>query len=89
MLRTREWILSNRPDRVDVNILIPFPGTPITARPSLYDLYWTEEVPEEFWYKGPRAEGNALVGTSHLTPEEIKDFHTELIKELDAMQIPY
>ena len=40
-------------------------------------------------YKGPRAESNALVGTSHLTPEDIKWFHDELIKELDAMQIPY
>lgn len=89
LFRTRDWILTHRPDRADVNVLIPFPGTPITSRPNLYDLYWTEQVPEEFWYKGPRAESNAIVGTSHLTPEEIKYFHDELIKELTAMQIPY
>ena len=87
--RTREWILANRPDRVDVNTLIPFPGTPITAHPELFDLYWTEEFPEEFWYKGPRDETQGVVGTSSLTPNEIKAFHRELMKEVEEAGIPY
>jgi hypothetical protein len=56
MERTREWILTNRPDRADVNTLIPFPGTPITRSHDYlgnkYDVTWEEELPEEFFYKG-------------------------------------
>ena len=89
MERTREWILRWRPDRVDVNTLIPFPGTPITSHAAQYDVYWTESIPEEFWYKGPRDEGAAIVGTSALKPYEIKEFHDQLIREIEAEGIPY
>jgi radical SAM superfamily enzyme YgiQ (UPF0313 family) len=89
MQRTRSWILENRPDRADVNTLIPFPGTPITSDAAQYDLYWTEDFPEELWYKGPRDESVGIVGTSHLKPQEIKDFRDSLVKEMDAEGIPY
>jgi len=89
MRRTRDWILHHRPDRADVNTLIPFPGTPITSHPECYDLFWTERIPEEFWYKGPRDESNAIVGTSSLEPHEIKSFRDELIKDLEREGIPY
>jgi len=89
MVRTREWILENRPDRADVNILIPFPGTPITSEQAQFDLYWTEELPEELWYKGPRDQSMAIVGTSHLAPEEIKTFRDDLVADLDREGIPY
>ncbi len=87
--RTRAWILEHRPDRADVNTLIPFPGTPITSDTAQFDLYWTEELPEELWYKGPRDESVGIVGTSHLKPQEIKDFRDELVKTLDQEGIPY
>lgn len=86
---TRQWILEHRPDRADVNTLIPFPGTPITSHAAQYDLYWTEDFPEELWYKGPRDSSVGIVGTSHLTPQEIKDFRDGLVKELDSLGIPY
>lgn len=89
MERTREWILTNRPDRVDVNTLIPFPGTPITTHADQYDVYWEEQFPEEFWYKGPRDQSMSIVGTSHLQPAEIREFHDNLIKELVLEGIPY
>lgn len=89
MEKTREWILKYRPDRADVNILIPFPGTPIVKRSDNYDIYWTEETPEEYWYKGSRGHLNSVVGTSSLKPHEISDFHDNLIKEMEELNIPY
>jgi anaerobic magnesium-protoporphyrin IX monomethyl ester cyclase len=87
---TRRWILANRPDRVDINTLIPFPGTPITRAPKgTYDVYWTEQFPEEYWFKGPRNDTQALVGTSHLEPAEIKEFHKQLMAEIEKEGIPY
>lgn len=89
MEATRNWILTQRPDRVDVNILIPFPGTPIMRNPADYDVYWTEKLPEEFWYKGPRQGMGAIVGTSQLPPQEIEAFRDGLMKEVEAAGIPY
>jgi len=89
MEATRKWILENRPDRVDINILIPFPGTPIMRDPEKYDVYWTEKLPEEFWFKGPRDNMSAIVGTSSLTPEEIQAFRNGLIKDVEIANIPY
>jgi len=89
MERTRDWILEHRPDRADVNTLIPFPGTPLTSHAAQYDLYWTEDFPEELWYKGPRDASVGIVGTSHLHPQEIKDFRDQLVRELDELGIPY
>lgn len=90
MEATRDWILKHRPDRVDVNTLIPFPGTPITnGKAGEFDLEWTEELPEEFWYKGPRDNATALTSTSNLTSNEIREFHNKLIDEIKLAGIPY
>lgn len=89
MERTREWILEHRPDRVDVNILVPFPGTPIVDRNEEYDVFWTNDVPEEYWFKGPREVSTPLVGTSELSPEEIQEFRDDLMQEIVAANIPY
>jgi radical SAM superfamily enzyme YgiQ (UPF0313 family) len=89
MEKTRDWILENRPDRVDINTLIPFPGTPLTTNPEKYDVYWKEEMPEEWFFKGPEMGVTSLVGTSNLSPEEIKEFHDNLIKEVRSSGISY
>ena len=89
MEKSKEWILKYRPDRADVNILIPFPGTPIVKRSEDYDIYWTEDTPEEYWYKGQREHLDAIVGTSSLKPQEISEFHDNLIKEMKELGIPY
>jgi radical SAM superfamily enzyme YgiQ (UPF0313 family) len=86
---TRKWILANRPDRADINILVPFPGTPLTERIEEYDCYITARLPEEYWYKGPRDDSVAIVGTSSLTPEEIKKFRDNLVREIEELGIPY
>ena len=92
--RTREWILRERPDRVDVNALIPFPGTPIADRKTDYngvefDVRWETELPETFWYKGQRDACNSIVSTSSLTAAEIGAFHDALVKEIIEANIPY
>lgn len=94
MQRTRDWILTYRPDRVDVCTLIPFPGTPITRSHDYlgneYDVTWEERLPEEFFYKGRRSDPTkALVHTSHLTAEEIQSFRNDLMQEIAAAGIPY
>ena len=48
-----------------------------------YDIYWSEETPEEFWYKGKREHLDVIVGTSHLTPQQISDFHDKTIHPAD------
>ena len=93
MARTRDWILTQRPDRVDVNTLIPFPGTPLTRATDYagvkFDLKWEEELPEEFWYKGARDTSNVIVSTAALTSTQIKTFHDDLIAEIISAGIPY
>lgn len=89
MEASRDWILKYRPDRVDVNTLIPFPGTPIMSHPEEYDVKWTEDIPDSFWYKGPRDKATSIVYTSSLSAQEIQDFHDQLISEIEAAGIPY
>jgi hypothetical protein len=78
---------------VDVNTLIPFPGTPITRSEDYlgvkFDVKWEAQLPEEFWYKGPRDESQVVVSTSHLTANEIKEFRDNLVREIEAAGIPY
>jgi anaerobic magnesium-protoporphyrin IX monomethyl ester cyclase len=89
MEKTREWILKYRPDRADVNPLIPMTGTPIVKKNKGYDIYWDAETPDEYWYKGKREHLDVIVGTSHLKPQEISNFHDNLIKEMKELGIPY
>lgn len=89
MQQSLDWILTNRPDRVDVNILLPLPGTPITNNMDEYDLYCTAEVPEEYWFKGDQHTLKSLVGTSHLEPREIEEFHARAVEQIAQAKIPY
>ncbi len=81
---TRDWIFKYRPDRVDVNILIPFPGTPIDRmkHDDKYDVTWKESLSEEFYYKGKRGDAIGIVSTSSLTAQQIKDFRNELVRDI-------
>jgi radical SAM superfamily enzyme YgiQ (UPF0313 family) len=91
--RTREWILTQRPDRADVNALIPFPGTPITRSHDVdgnpYDVEWTDEYSEERFYKGAKRSAEVVVRTAALSSAEIAAFRDTLIAEIDAAGIPY
>ena len=93
MERTREWILRERPDRVDVGSLIPFPGTPITRSHDFngngYDVEWTGEYNEERFYKGKGRSAEVVVRTSHLSSAEIAAFRDKLMAEIEAAGIPY
>ncbi len=94
MEETRRWILENRPDRVDLNTYIPYPGSPITEAVerglTTYDIYWDRTlVTEEFWYKGKglSRSSSSLTGTSALRPVEIGEFQRKLAEEIST--IPY
>lgn len=91
--RSRDWILQERPDRVDVNTLIPFPGTPLMKATDFegakYDLKYEIEWPEEIFYKGPRDASECVVSTSSLTSHQIKEFRDETIRLVEAAGIPY
>jgi radical SAM superfamily enzyme YgiQ (UPF0313 family) len=83
---TRDWILANRPDIVQVDRLIPFTGTPLVDHPGEYDLKY-ETMPDDEWFFRGRHDLNSksFVSTSHLTIEQIDTFwhnlESELIKE--------
>lgn len=86
MLETRRWLLKNRPDKADINTLIPMPGTPLYDHPERYDCKWSAAVPEEYFYKGRPGDVASLVETGALTPEMIMTFRNMLKAELD---VPY
>ena len=52
MQKTRDWILRVRPDIVQTDRLIPFPGTPLTKHPAEYDIQYEEQIEEEWFFRG-------------------------------------
>jgi len=84
MQETRQWLLKNQPDKVDVNTLIPMPGTPLYD--GEFDCKWTCTVPETYFFKGKPGTLECLVETEALSSEEILTFRNALVEEL---AIPY
>jgi radical SAM superfamily enzyme YgiQ (UPF0313 family) len=82
MERTRAWILKHRPERVQVDRLIPFPGTPLTDHPEKYDLTYETRPDEDWFFRGRRGAGGSFVSTSELSVEEIDEFWSDLEDEL-------
>jgi len=75
MFKTADWILTNKPDRVQVDRLIPFPGTPLTKHPEDYDLTYETQPDEEFFFKGRMdLDSHSFVSTSNLSVDEIDQF---------------
>jgi radical SAM superfamily enzyme YgiQ (UPF0313 family) len=85
MKKTRQWILENQPDIVQVDRLIPFPGTPLTKNAEEYDLKYETPVEDEWFFRGRHdMDSKSFVSTSHLSVEEIDTFWRNLEKELVA-----
>jgi radical SAM superfamily enzyme YgiQ (UPF0313 family) len=83
MEATRTWILENRPDIVQVDRLILFPGTPLTDNIGAYDLNYEFPIEEEWFFRGRHdIDSRSFVSTSSLTAEEINDFWHKLEVEL-------
>lgn len=83
MEATRTWILKNRPDIVQVDRLILFPGTPLTDHIETYDLNYEFPIEEEWFFRGRHdIDSQSFVSTSYLTVEEINDFWHKLEVEL-------
>ena len=83
MLKTRKWILENRPHRVQVDRLIPFPGTPLTKHAEDYDLTYETQPDEEFFFRGRGdMDIRSFVSTSNLSVKNIDDFWYDLEREL-------
>jgi radical SAM superfamily enzyme YgiQ (UPF0313 family) len=85
MQKTRNWILENQPDIVQVDRLIPFPGTPLTKHPEDYDLQYERAPDEEWFFRGRHdIDSRSFVSTSNLTQDEIDSFWRKTEKELVA-----
>lgn len=82
MEKTREWILTNKPQRVQVDRLIPFPGTPLTDHPEKFDLKYDNTPDEEWFFRGRQGAGRSFVSTSSLSVEDIDEFWKDLEDEL-------
>lgn len=83
MSKTRDWILKNRPSIVQVDRLIPFPGTPLTKHPEEYDLTYDRQIEEEWFFRGRHdMNSRSFVSTSNLSVEQIDEFWHRLEKEL-------
>ena len=88
LAKTREWILANRPDRVQVDRLIPFMGTPLADHPEDYDLQYENQPDEEWFFKGRMdLDSHSFVSTSSLTVDEIDSFWRSLEEELQEKGI--
>jgi radical SAM superfamily enzyme YgiQ (UPF0313 family) len=86
MEETRQWLLDNQPDKADINILIPMPGTPLYDNAKAYDCKWTVVVPDEYFFKGKPGELECLVRTKELEAGDILQFRNDLVAEL---AVPY
>lgn len=86
MEETRQWLLDNRPDRADINVLIPMPGTPLFDRAEEFDCRWSVPNPDEVFFKGTPGSLECVVETESLAANEILAFRNDLVAEL---AIPY
>lgn len=87
MERTREWIFSRNPERIRIQVdrLIPFPGTPLGDHPENFDLQYDRQVDDEYFYRGrDDMDMQSFVSTSHLTRAEIDEFWKQLEQEMKA-----
>ena len=83
MQKTREWILEHQPDIVQVDRLVPFPGTPLTKHPAEYDLNYDHTPDEEWFFRGRHdASSRSFVSTSNLSVDEIDKFWHDFEEEL-------
>ena len=83
MQKTRKWILEHQPDIVQVDRLVPFPGTPLTKHPAEYDLKYDHTPDEEWFFRGRHdASSRSFVSTSNLSVDEIDKFWHDFEEEL-------
>ena len=78
---TRRWILTNRPDKLDLVFYVPYPNTPITLRPQDYDVQWHYDDFGACIYKTHPGEFRALTWTSGITRKELEDAREAILKE--------
>lgn len=68
---TEQFIEKNRPDDLDITVYVPFPNTPITNNPAMYDIKFNESDLKKAWFKGHPGEYSSMVSTSSISAEEI------------------
>jgi radical SAM superfamily enzyme YgiQ (UPF0313 family) len=85
---TRKWVIENRPDRVQLGRLVPFPGTPLFKNIQDYDLKVRNNVPDDWFYMGKIHENTTFTETSKITAEEINEAWHRLNKEFEELGIP-
>lgn len=85
---TLNWVLKNRPDRVQWGRLIPFPGTPLFKNIEKYDLSLEYNIPDDWFYSGHNDKNHAFTSTSNLTAKEIDEEWHRVNKILKEEGIP-
>ena len=79
--------MDNRPERVQVGRLIPFPGTPLFKNIQNYDIKVEHNIPDDWFYMGMNQFQHSFVSTSKVTVQEIDEFWHKLQTELDEQGI--
>ena len=65
---TAQFIQRTRPESMDINILVVYPGSPIQLHPERYDVTFGAPT----WYKGMEGKYRSAVRTSALSEAEIE-----------------
>lgn len=81
---TRQWILANRPDKLDLVFYVPYPNTPITNNPGNYDIEWDYQEFRQCFYKSHPDEFHALTWTSEITQKELQDARQQILEEIEV-----
>jgi len=83
MQKTKDWIFKHKPDIVQTDRLIPFPGTPLTDHIDEYDLKYEQAIEDEWFFRGRYdIDSKSFVSTSNLTRDEIDAFWHKMEEEL-------
>lgn len=102
MALTKQWVMENRPDKVNLCLFIPFTGTPIAksteAQKQVYgtnhqefDIAWDLDAAEleEHFYAGGWDTLTPMVSTSRLSSAQIGDFYHGFIADLEHAGISH
>ena len=78
---TRRWLITNRPDKLDLVFYTPYPHTPITDNPSGYDIQWQYSNFGQCFYKTHLDDFRPLVWTSGITRRGLEVARRTMLEE--------
>lgn len=81
---TRDWLIANAPDELNVSLFTPYIGTPSFDHPERFDLAFDklDYSKAEFFYRGKPGEYQSHTSTSALTGPELSALRDEIETEV-------